>query len=81
MWDETVAALNVAVAKRKAHKASADASCVFINRLGRRMVQMTERSHQDYVMGETLATSLSFDGRGEKTRIEGLELLIAVERA
>jgi isoleucyl-tRNA synthetase len=39
------------------------------------------RAHRDYVMGETLATSLSFDSRGETVRIEGLELLIAVERA
>jgi isoleucyl-tRNA synthetase len=38
------------------------------------------REHEPYVSGETLATSLEFDGAGESTRIEGLELRIAVER-
>jgi isoleucyl-tRNA synthetase len=37
------------------------------------------RVHQDYVAGETLATSLSYDGSdGLKTRIEGRELRIGV---
>ena len=39
------------------------------------------RAHEPYVSGETLATSLSYDGGGDSTRIEGLELRIAVERA
>jgi isoleucyl-tRNA synthetase len=40
------------------------------------------RAHEDYVSGETLATSLSYDGAGgEATTIEGRELRIAVERA
>jgi isoleucyl-tRNA synthetase len=42
------------------------------------------RAHQDYVAGETLATSVSFlDGAvpGEAVRIEGRDLSIAVERA
>jgi isoleucyl-tRNA synthetase len=42
------------------------------------------RAHQDYVAGETLATSVSFlDGAvpGEAVRIEGRDLFIAVERA
>jgi isoleucyl-tRNA synthetase len=37
------------------------------------------RTHQDYVAGETLATSLSYDGSdGLETRIEGRELRIGV---
>jgi isoleucyl-tRNA synthetase len=39
------------------------------------------RAHEQYVSGETLATSLVYDGGGDSTRIEGLELRIAVERA
>jgi isoleucyl-tRNA synthetase len=41
------------------------------------------RAHEPYVAGETLATALSYDGAevGERTEIEGRELLIAVERA
>jgi isoleucyl-tRNA synthetase len=39
------------------------------------------RAHEQYVSGETLATSLGYDGGGDSTRIEGLELRIAVERA
>jgi isoleucyl-tRNA synthetase len=45
------------------------------------------RAHEDYVAGETLATSLAFDGAGtgagreESARIEGRELRIALERA
>jgi isoleucyl-tRNA synthetase len=41
------------------------------------------REHQAYVTGETLATSVSFEGSedGAEARIEGLELRIAVERA
>jgi len=41
------------------------------------------REHQAYVSGETLATSVSFDGTaaGTEARIDGLELRIAVERA
>jgi isoleucyl-tRNA synthetase len=42
------------------------------------------RAHEDYVTGETLATSISYDGRhpaGETASIEGRELTIAVERA
>jgi isoleucyl-tRNA synthetase len=40
------------------------------------------RAHEDYVAGETLATSLSLDGGGaHRARIEGRELLIGVERA
>jgi isoleucyl-tRNA synthetase len=39
------------------------------------------RAHEQYVSGETLATTLGYDGGGDSTRIEGLELRIAVERA
>ena len=39
------------------------------------------RAHEPYVSGETLATSLSYDGGGDSTRIEGLVLRIGVERA
>jgi isoleucyl-tRNA synthetase len=41
------------------------------------------RAHEAYVTGETLATSLSYDGAGgsETATIEGLSLMIAVERA
>ena len=41
------------------------------------------RAHERYVSGETLATSLAYDGAGapESTRIEGLELLIGLSRA
>ena len=40
------------------------------------------RVHEEYVTGETLATSLSYDGAGagEGATIEGLQLMIAVER-
>ena len=40
------------------------------------------RAHEEYVTGETLATSLSYDGAGagEAATIEGLALTIAVER-
>jgi isoleucyl-tRNA synthetase len=39
------------------------------------------RAHEPYVSGETLATSVTYDGGGDPTHIEGLELRIAVERA
>ena len=39
------------------------------------------RAHEDYISGETLATSVSYDGAGEKTTVEGRELLISVSRA
>jgi isoleucyl-tRNA synthetase len=41
------------------------------------------RAHEEYVTGETLAVSISYDGAegGSVARIEGLELRIAVERA
>ena len=41
------------------------------------------RAHQDYVAGETLATSLTYDGAGSgaRTAIEGRELRIEVTRA
>ncbi len=40
------------------------------------------RAHEQYVAGETLATSLSYDGdgAGRSARVEGLELRIGVER-
>jgi isoleucyl-tRNA synthetase len=41
------------------------------------------RAHEDYVAGETLATSVSYDsadGGGAPAEIEGRRLLIAVER-
>jgi isoleucyl-tRNA synthetase len=42
------------------------------------------RAHEDYVTGETLATSLAFDGAGgdaERAEIEGRELSISVRLA
>jgi isoleucyl-tRNA synthetase len=41
------------------------------------------RTHESYISGETLATSVSYDGAGagEKTTVEGRELLISVTRA
>jgi len=39
------------------------------------------RAHEAYVSGETLATSLTYDGGGDSTRIEGRELRIAVARS
>jgi isoleucyl-tRNA synthetase len=40
------------------------------------------RAHEEYVSGETLATSVAYDGAGgEKAAIDGRELRIAVERA
>ena len=41
------------------------------------------RAHEEYVSGETLATSISYDGAaaGEPASIEGRELHIAVQRA
>jgi isoleucyl-tRNA synthetase len=39
------------------------------------------KAHEDYVTGETLATSLSYDSpAGAETKIEGKELRIGVER-
>jgi isoleucyl-tRNA synthetase len=39
------------------------------------------RAHEDYVAGETLAVATSYDGAdGERASIDGLELLIRVER-
>ncbi len=38
------------------------------------------RAHHDYLAGETLATSVSFDGAGASTEIEGRELRVSVER-
>jgi len=39
------------------------------------------RAHEQYVAGETLATSLAFDGEGATTEIEGRPLSIGLERA
>ena len=40
------------------------------------------RGHEDYVAGETLATSLTYDGCGRRAdEIEGKPLQIYVERA
>jgi isoleucyl-tRNA synthetase len=40
------------------------------------------RAHEEYVTGETLATSISYDGAtGATAAIEGRELRIGVERA
>ena len=41
------------------------------------------RAHEEYVAGETLATSVSYDGAGggAAAAIEGRELRISVERA
>jgi isoleucyl-tRNA synthetase len=50
---------------------------------GSRDLLAAVREHEPYVSGETLATSLSYDGAGgdSSAHIEGLELLIGVERA
>jgi isoleucyl-tRNA synthetase len=39
-------------------------------------------AHEEYVARETLAVALSYDGAegGERTEIEGRELVVAVER-
>jgi isoleucyl-tRNA synthetase len=41
------------------------------------------RAHEEYVSGETLATTIGYDGAGggEPATIEGRELRIALERA
>ena len=39
------------------------------------------REHESYIAGETLATSVGYNGAGEKATIEGRELLIAVSKA
>jgi isoleucyl-tRNA synthetase len=41
------------------------------------------REHEDYVAGEVLANSVSYDldGGGESTEVDGRELLVAVQRA
>ena len=41
------------------------------------------REHESYIAGETLATSVAYDGRApeRKATIEGRELLIAVSKA
>ncbi len=41
------------------------------------------RAHERYVAGETLATSIAYDGAGggQAARIEGRELLIELQRA
>ena len=39
------------------------------------------RAHEQYVAGETLATSLTYDGGGTTTDIEGRPLSIGLERA
>ena len=38
------------------------------------------REHESYIAGETLATSVGYNGAGEKATIEGRELLIAVSQ-
>jgi len=39
------------------------------------------RAHEDYLAGETLATSIAYDGGGEAVTVDGRELTIAVSRA
>jgi isoleucyl-tRNA synthetase len=40
------------------------------------------RAHEDYVAGETLATSVSYDGaEGDPLQVDGLTLHLAVARA
>ena len=39
------------------------------------------REHESYIAGETLATSVGYNGAGEKATIEGRELLIGVSKA
>jgi isoleucyl-tRNA synthetase len=39
------------------------------------------RAHEDYVAGETLATSVSYDGGTAEAEIEGRELSIEVRRS
>jgi integrase len=65
LWNETVEALNDAIARRRPHKSLTDANCVFTNRAGRRMVQATERSNQDYVSSQFRAVlrELGINGR------------------
>jgi integrase len=52
LWSQTVDAISVAISQRGQPKRTVDSECVFINRGGRRMVQMTERSHQDYISSQ-----------------------------
>ena len=65
LWSQTVDGLNVAIAQRRQPKLTADAECVFINRAAKRTVQMTERSHQDYVSSQfrSLLQQLKMNGR------------------
>ena len=39
------------------------------------------RAHEEYLTGEVLATSISYEGDGAPTKIEGRDLAIGVERA
>jgi isoleucyl-tRNA synthetase len=50
---------------------------------GSRALLDAVREHEEYVAGETLAVSVSYDGasEGAAAQIEGLELVIGVERA
>ena len=65
LWNETVASLKVAIANRPKPKNAQVSGCVFLNRAGKRMVQSTERSHQDYVSSQfrTLLRALNFPER------------------
>jgi integrase len=65
LWNETVAALNAAIAQRRPHKSPVDAKCVFTNRAGRRLVQMTERSNQDYVSSQSRAALRELNINGQ----------------
>ena len=50
LWAETVTALRDSIAERPSPKnPGEDAGCVFLNRLGSRFVQSTEKCHVDYV--------------------------------
>ncbi len=65
LWAETVEAIQETIETRRTPKLPADANCIFLNRAGRRMVQMTERSHQDYVSSQFRAVlkELNINGR------------------
>jgi integrase len=65
LWPETVDALNEAMAVRRSPKDNKDATHIFLNRSGRRLIQTTEKSHHDSVSiwFRTVLRNLGINGR------------------